>query len=450
MTELDPELRMLAQIVPIELTGSVAGVVGLTISAVQFPAPLGAVCRVERRAGEPLDAEVIGFRDDATLLIGYGDIRGVQRGDRVRLVSTSPVVKVGPAMLGRVFDGLGRLSDGGGTIPLPHRVSLYATPPSPMDRPRIADPLPTGVRVIDGLLTLARGQRMGIFAGSGVGKSTLLGMIARYTQADIVVVGLIGERGREVREFLETSLGAEGMKRSVIVCATSDAPALVRLKAAFTATAVAEYFRDRGRNVLLMIDSLTRLAMAQREIGLSAGEPPTTRGYPPSVFAMMPRLLERSGLAPDGSITALYTVLVEGDDTNEIVADTVRGILDGHIWLSRRLATESHFPSVDVLGSISRTMTDVVTAHHLEDSMEIKRLLAVYRENEDLISVGAYTRGSNPTLDVAIALREEILAWLRQPVKENTPYDITKDRLRKLVEASRRPQGAPVPPSPRR
>jgi FliI/YscN family ATPase len=313
-----------------------------------------------------------------------------------------------------------------------------------MTRPKISEPMPTGIRAIDALLTCARGQRMGIFAGSGVGKSTTLGMIARYAKADVIVVGLVGERGREVREFLEKDLGPVGLAKSVVVCATGDEPALVRLKAAYTATAIAEYFRESGKDVLLMMDSLTRLAMAQREIGLSAGEPPTTKGYPPSVFALMPRLLERAGLSANGSMTALYTVLVEADDMNEIVSDTVRGILDGHVWLSRRLAAMSHYPAIDVLESISRSMPDVVAADHLNDAMALKRILATYAENEDLINVGAYNRGSNPAIDVAIAMREPIHTFLRQRMTDYTSFDDTRQQLRKLLESSTQVQRSPV------
>lgn len=428
--------KTLQEIVPVDVRGSIASVVGLTMEAQHFPAPLGALCRVHRRSGTPLDAEVVGFRDEATLLVGYGELRGVRRGDSVSLISSSPHVWVGAQMLGRVFDGMGRLSDGGPPLQLPHRVGIYRSPPNAMTRPRIDEPMGTGIRAIDSLLTCARGQRLGIFAGTGVGKSVTLGMIARYSQADINVLSLIGERGREVREFLEKDLGPEGLKRSVIVCATGDEPALLRLKAAFTATAIAEYFRDQGKNVLLMMDSLTRLAMAQREIGLSAGEPPTTKGYPPSMFALMPRLLERAGLGPRGSITALYTVLVEGDDMNEIVSDTVRGILDGHIWLSRRLAAKAHFPAIDVLESISRSMPDVVTPDHLQDAMRLKRIMATYVENEDLISVGAYNRGSNPEIDLSIQMREPINAFLRQMMNEFTPYEQTRQMLRQMIQMS--------------
>jgi flagellum-specific ATP synthase len=439
---------VIAQIIPMEIRGRVESVVGLTVSAREFPVPLGARCRIQRSAGVPLDVEVVGFRDDLTLMVAYGDLRGVRRNDVVELVTATPLVAVGPQLLGRVLNGLGEISDDGPPVMLPHRVSLYRDPPDPMQRPRIHDPMPTGVRAIDSLLTCAKGQRLGIFAGSGVGKSTTLGMIARYCQADVIVVGLVGERGREVREFLEKDLGEEGRRRSVVVCATSDAPALVRLKAAFTATAVAEYFRDQGKHVLLMMDSLTRLAMAQREIGLSAGEPPTTKGYPPSVFAMMPRLLERAGLGPTGSITALYTVLVEGDDVNEIVSDTVRGIIDGHVWLSRRLAGMAHFPAIDILESISRSMPDVVTPSHLDQSMKLKRILATYAENEDLITVGAYVRGTSPEIDTAIAMREPINEFLRQRMDDHTPFGETCKLLSDLVDRSQQITRAPVIPQP--
>jgi FliI/YscN family ATPase len=434
------------QIIPMNIRGRIESVVGLTVTAREFPVPLGARCRIQLQSGESLDVEVVGFRDDLTLMVAYGDLRGVRRNDTVSLVTATPLIRVGPKLLGRLLNGLGDLDDDGPPILLPHRASLYRDPPPPLTRPRIEVPMPTGVRAIDSLLTCAKGQRLGIFSGSGVGKSTTLGMIARYCQADVIVVGLVGERGREVREFLEKDLGEEGRKRSVVVCATSDQPALVRLKAAFTATAVAEYFRDQGKDVLLMMDSLTRLAMAQREIGLSAGEPPTTKGYPPSVFAMMPRLLERAGLGAKGSITALYTVLVEGDDMNEIVSDTVRGILDGHIWLNRRLASMAHFPAIDVLESISRSMPDVVANEHLENAMRLKRILATYAENEDLITVGAYVRGSNPEIDIAIAMREPINEFLRQTMREHTPFEETLRMMQALLQRAQQQVRQPVNP----
>lgn len=436
--------EIIEQVAPFDVRGRVESVVGLAVAAHEFPAPLGARCRIARQNNPPLDVEVVGFRNDQTLLVAYGELRGVRRGDPIELVSPAPLLKVGEDLLGRVLDGLGEVTDDGPPILLPHRVSLFRDPPSALTRPRITVPMPTGVRSIDALLTCATGQRLGIFSGSGVGKSTLLGMIARYCQADVIVVGLVGERGREVREFLEKDLGPEGRKRSVVVCATGDQPALLRLKAAFTATAIAEYFRDQGKNVLLMMDSLTRLAMAQREIGLSAGEPPTTKGYPPSVFALMPKLLERAGLGPTGSITGLYTVLVEADDVNEIVSDTVRGILDGHIWLSRKLANAGHFPAVDVLESISRSMPDVVAPEHFDKAMRLKRILATYAENEDLVLVGAYARGSNPDVDVAIQMRDPIRDFLRQSMDQNTPYDESLRRLNELLAKSEQIPRAPV------
>jgi FliI/YscN family ATPase len=445
---MHPTLSLANEVVPLGIDGSISSVVGLTMTAQQFPAPMGAQCRVFRRNGAPLDVEVVGFRDESTVLVGYGDLRGVRRGDRVRLMSTTPHVRVGSALLGRVVDGLGRFADARPPVALPHRVSLYRKPPSPLERPRISQAFATGIRAIDGLLTCALGQRLGIFSGSGVGKSVLLGMLARYAKADITVVGLVGERGREVREFLEKDLGADGLKHSVVVCATSDEPALVRLRAAYAATAIAEYFRDLGQDVLLLMDSLTRWATAQREVGLSAGEPPTTKGYPPSMYAAMPRLLERAGLGPKGSITGMYTVLVEADDVNEVVSDTVRGILDGHIWLSRRLASLAHFPAIAVLESISRSMPDVVAPDHFDEANQLKRMMATYAENEDLISVGAYQRGANPAIDTAIALRDPINQFLRQHMDENSPFSQTRQQLTQLIELSRQIPKAPVVAQP--
>lgn len=412
--------EQIAQILPIGLTGRVTKLVGLTAAVSDFPAPLGAMVHLERDHGEPVTAEVVGFSGDETLLLPYGELQGVRRGTTARLKQSSPGVRVGDGLLGRVINAHGKFLDELPPAVLPHRRPLNSPPISPLHRPRIKEPLSTGVRAIDGLLTCGKGQRLGIFAGSGVGKSTLMGQIARATSADINVVVLIGERGREVREFLEKDLGPEGLARSVIVVATGDEPALVRLRAAYVGTAIAEYFRDSGKDVLLMMDSVTRFALAQREIGLAAGEPPATRGYPPSVFGLLPRLLERSGRTQAGSITGFYTVLVEGDDTNEPISDTVRGILDGHIILSRRLAQQAHFPAIDVLGSISRLMSDLAAPEHLSAANSLKQLLAAYQQSEDLITIGAYQPGSNSLVDAAMAIRPHILQYLQQKVEERS------------------------------
>jgi FliI/YscN family ATPase len=350
------------------------------------------------------------------------------------MVQSSPGVRVGERLLGRILDGRGRFVDQLPAPALAHRVGLNTTPVSPLARPRINAPLGTGIRTIDALLTCGRGQRLGIFAGSGVGKSVLMGQMARYSTADVNVVILVGERGREVREFLEKDLGPDGLARSVVVVATSDEPALIRLRAAYVGTAIAEYFRDAGRDVLLMMDSVTRFALAQREIGLAAGEPPATRGYPPSVFALLPRLLERSGKTDRGSITGFYTVLVEADDANEPISDTVRGILDGHIMLSRKLANQAHWPAIDVLASISRSMPDVTTDEHRRNADGLKQMLAAYQETQDLISIGAYQAGSNPLVDVAIRMRDETLKFLRQGMTEHIPLQAAVAGLAKLAQ----------------
>ena len=415
------------------LTGSVSRIVGLTASVVDFPAPMGAVCAIARESGRPIQGEVIGFHGDETLLLPYGELAGVRRGNQVSLLQSVPGIRVGERLLGRVIDGRGRFLDAAPPPVLPHAVDLHSTPVSPLKRPRIDTPLGTGIRVIDGLLSCGKGQRLGIFAGSGVGKSVLMGQMARSSTADVNVVVLVGERGREVQEFLDKDLGAEGLARSVVVVATSDEPALVRLRAAFVGSAIAEFFRDLGRDVLLMMDSVTRFALAQREIGLAAGEPPATRGYPPSVFALLPRLLERSGKTDQGSITGFYTVLVEADDANEPISDAVRGILDGHVMLSRKLAHQAHWPAIDVLSSISRSMPDVTTAEHRQAAQSVKQMLAAYQQAEDLISIGAYQSGSNPLVDAAIQLQEDTRQFLQQDLSDKVNFKSAVDGLLRIA-----------------
>ncbi|MDY0167541.1 MAG: FliI/YscN family ATPase [Thermoguttaceae bacterium] len=434
----------LEHIMPTALSGAVVRTVGTTISVAGLPAPVGAVVEIERAPGESLQAEVIGFRDHLTLLSPFEELTGVRHGNRVRLRRTARWLRVGDAMLGRVFNAAGQTVDGKPRPILPHRAAFHAAPPHPCTRPRIDTPLATGVRSIDGLLTCGKGQRMGIFSGSGVGKSVLLGMMSRHTAADVIVTALIGERGREVNEFIERDLGPEGLAKSVVVVATSDEPALVRVQAAATATAIAEFFRDQGKDVLLLMDSLTRFALAQREIGLAAGEPPTTRGFTPSVFSMLPKLVERAGRSPRGSITAFYTVLVEADDPNEPISDAVRGLLDGHTWLSRRLGSQGHYPAVDVLESLSRLMPEVTDEEHRTAAVALRGLLAAYREHEDLISIGAYRRGSNPKVDAAIELLDDINAFLRQSVDQPSTLEEARDGLMRLYQKDqqrKKPQG---------
>jgi flagellum-specific ATP synthase len=415
--------------------GRVADVVGLVIESCGPNARIGDLCFVESNAGERVAAEVVGFRGDRTLLMPLGELSGVRAGCFVHGTGHCLRVPVGDALLGRVLDGLGNPIDGGGALETEGSYPVLAQPPSPLDRAMIERPLETGVRAIDGMLTLGEGQRMGIFAGSGVGKSTLLGMIARNCKADVNVIALVGERGREVREFLENDLGPEGMARSVIVCATSEQPALVRIKAALTATAIAEAFRDEGRSVLLMMDSVTRFAMAQREVGLAVGEPPSTKGYTPSVFALLPRLMERAGMGPKGAITALYTVLVEGDDTNEPIADAARSILDGHIVLDRKLTSRGHYPPIDVMQSLSRTMPFVVGPDHVEMAREVRDAIAAYRDVEDLVSIGAYKEGTRPSSDRAIRLQAPIDRFLRQDKSEASTLEATVAQMKEIADA---------------
>lgn len=412
--------------------GKVSQVIGLIIRVEGLDAFIGEVCEIQIKSSSKIVmSEVVGFVDETVLLMPLDDLEGIGPGCLVRPTGKSLKIDVSDDMLGKTFDGLGR--------PLSHEAlantssySVHRASPDPFSRPKIDTILQTGVKAVDGLLTVGEGQRMGIFAGSGVGKSTLLGMMARYSDADVIVIGLIGERGREVLEFIENDLGEEGYKKSVVVCATSDQPPLVRLKGAYVATAVAEYFRDQGKKVVLMMDSVTRVAMAQREIGLATGEPPTTKGYTPSVFTVLPKLLERSGNAESGSITAFYTVLVEGDDMNEPIADSVRGILDGHIILSRQIASENHYPAIDIQNSLSRLMKELVTDEHDEIAGKLRENLATYKESKDLIDVGAYQQGTNPQIDQAIRLNQPIKSFLKQKTTESYRFDQMLQSLRSV------------------
>lgn len=434
MTVLQPDISRyidhLRPLDPVRVNGKVTQVIGLTVESEGPDASVGDVCYIyPAKSVKPLKAEVVGFRNNKVILMPLGDLHAIGPGCDVVGTGKPLTVQVGSELLGKVLDGLGQPLDGSF---IPTRMPHYSThnlPANPLFRPRVTEPLGIGVRAIDGLLTVGQGQRVGIFAGSGVGKSTLLGMIARNTSADVNVIALIGERGREVLEFIEKDLGPEGLARSVVVVATSDQPALIRIKGALIATTIAEYFRDRGLNVMLMMDSVTRFAMAQREVGLAIGEPPATRGYTPSVFAMLPKLLERAGTGPAGSITAFYTVLVDGDDMNEPIADAVRGILDGHIVLSRSLANKGHFPAIDVLASVSRVMSNIVPGDQQEAANELKRLLSVYRDSEDLINIGAYQRGSNPEIDRAIEYYDAIRGFTQQKTHEKVGFAEAQQNL---------------------
>ncbi|WP_432799456.1 FliI/YscN family ATPase [Poriferisphaera sp. WC338] len=420
MAVLEQQIEMLEQSAPLELRGTVVEVRGLALRVADLPVPVGAMVRVVGRgAGRDqlqllVEGEVVGFDEDVTIVMPFGELNGIKRGDKVIATQFAQYVRVGESVLGRVLDGLGRPIDGLG--PLAETVSrpLNPKPVDPLNRPRIDEALATGVRAVDGMMSVGRGQRMGVFAAPGMGKSTLLGMMAKHTAADVSVIALVGERGREVRDFIEGTLGPEGMARSVVVAATSDEPALVRIRCAMVATAIAEYFRDEGMDVLLIMDSVTRFCQAQRQVGLAAGEPPTTKGFPPSTFAMLPRMLERSGRTETGSITGLYSILVEGDDMTEPVADACRGILDGHIQLSKKLAEQGHYPAIDVLGSVSRVADDVTMVDQQKARQEVVKLLASYAQVEDLLNIGAYTIGSNPDFDLAIACKPAIDQVLQQ------------------------------------
>ena len=404
--------------------GKVAKVVGLTIESIGPMAKLNDLCLIRSNsAAGVVKAEVVGFRDDRVLLMPYDNVEGVGLGSWVENTGAPLQVPVSEELLGLTLDGVGEPMNADSLGADCAHYSVEAAPPDPLSRKIIDEVLTLGVKAVDGLLTIGKGQRIGIFAGSGVGKSTLMGMFARNTKADINVIALIGERGREVREFIERDLGEEGMRRSVVVVATSDKPALIRKKAAQTATAIAEYFRDQGKDVLLMMDSLTRFSMAQREIGLASGEPPVSRGYPPSVYAQMPKLLERAGNSDRGSITGLYTVLVDGDDFNEPITDTARGILDGHIVLSRQMAQKNHYPAIDILQSISRVMSSIITKEHKVAAGKMKQVLATYQEAEDLINIGAYKAGSNPDIDFAIDKIRAVNAFLQQQTDEKHTFE---------------------------
>lgn len=414
--------------------GRVANVVGLTIESKGPQAKLGDICVISQSQGEGdgVQAEVVGFKEGKVLLMPYDKVEGIGPGSTVENTGHPLTVMVSDDLLGKTLNGLGRMDEETSQLAKPYAVE--APPPDPMRRKIISDVLPLGVKAVDGLITVGKGQRIGIFAGSGVGKSTLMGMFARNTKADINVIALIGERGREVREFIERDLGEEGMKRSVVVVATSDRPALERKRAAQTATAVAEYFRDQGKDVLLMMDSLTRFSMAQREIGLASGEPPVSRGYPPSVYSEMPKLLERAGCSDVGSITGLYTVLVDGDDFNEPITDTARSILDGHIMLNRKLAHKNHYPAIDVLQSISRCMSQIAQKEHKQLAGKLKNVMATYNEAEDLINIGAYKAGSNPSIDYAISKIQEVNDFLQQDVSTKYTFEETVGLLRQIFE----------------
>ena len=461
--------RSAAALRPIRQTGTIREMVGLSVRFQGLWVPVGSLCRVVRRGlsapsqmtttdradgASAVLGEVIGYADGAGLLMPYGPVEGLNAGDRVECLVQVPSVPVGPGLLGRVIDGLGRPLDGRGPLagddpfraarfgaaphPLPRRRALAGEPPDPITRRRISEPVATGIRAIDGFLTCGKGQRMGIFSGAGVGKSVLLGMIARHTSADVNVVALIGERGREVRDFIDGELGPKGLARSVVVVSTSSDPAPLRVRAATVAATVADDFRDRGCDVMFLMDSVTRIALAQREIGLSAGEPPATRGYPPSVFALLPTLLERAGCAEHGTITGFYNVLVEGDDIDEPVSDAARSVLDGHIWLDRSLASRRHYPAVGVLASVSRLSPAVTSAEHRKAADRIARLLAAHTEADDLISIGAYVKGSDPEVDVAIEMRDSINAFLRQARDERAEMGGTVKDLIDLAERADR------------
>jgi len=435
LPRLERYIDLIGSAPPIRRIGRVSQVVGVIVESVGPALTIGDTCWIMSKDGtRKIRAEVVGLKGANLLLMPFGQINGISTESEVVPCREPVSVPVGKSLLGRIIDGLGNPIDDKGPIETGENRAIHSDPPSPLTRRRIEYPIATGIRAIDGLLTCGEGQRMGIFAGSGVGKSVLLGMIARNTNADVNVIALIGERGREVREFIERDLGPGGLKRSVVVVVTSDQAAILRIKGALVATTIAEYFRDKGLKVMLMMDSVTRFAMAQREIGLAVGEPPTSKGYTPSVFTLLPKLLERAGTGSRGSITGLYTVLVESDDMNEPVADAVRSILDGHIVLSRKLASMSHYPAIDVLESVSRVMSDVVSKEHRKSAGDVLEMLATYREAEDLVNIGAYVSGSNPKIDRALDHIEEINNFLKQDIYEKAEFENTLESLSNILK----------------
>jgi flagellum-specific ATP synthase len=418
----------------VKIYGKVTNVAGIVIEGIGPGVSIGSVCSIINENNEIIQAEVVGFKGNKILLMPFTDTKGLTPNCLIYASKGLTNIKVGKGLLGRVIDGLGQPIDGKGEISYEDSVTIYREPINPLKRKRITEHLDVGIKSINGILTIGKGQRMGILAGSGVGKSTLIGMMARYTKADVNVIGLIGERGREVKEFIEKDLGEEGLARSVVVAVTSDSSPLLRMRGAFVATSIAEYFREQGKHVLLMMDSITRFAMAQREIGLAIGEPPTTKGYTPSVFSTLPKLLERAGNSDsEGSLTAIYTVLVEGDDMNEPIADATRAILDGHIILSRQLAAQNHYPCIDILNSKSRVMNDVVSEEHKELANKLVSTYAVYKEAEDLINIGAYNKGSNPKIDFAISKIDAINDFLKQKIEESFELNETVKELKNIL-----------------
>ena len=426
-------LSALEQMLSFEVSGRIVGLTGLTVEAADLAAPVGAQCEIITRTGLKVSAEVIGFRSNATVLMPLGEMSGISRGDEVRCKRVHNTVGIGEELLGRVINAQGEPVDGKGLLLCQTRRPIESERVAAMERVRIAHTMGTGIRCIDALTTCGCGQRMGIFSGPGVGKSVLLGMIARYTSADITVIGLVGERGREVREFIEKDLAEEGLKRSVVVVSTSDEPAPMRIQAGFVATTIAEYFRDQGKNVLLLLDSITRIALAQRQIGLAMAEPPATKGFTPSVFGLLPKLIERCGITRKGSITGFFTVLVEGDDINEPISDAMRGLLDGHLWLGRNLANRGHYPAIDVVESISRVMPDVVDKEHLDQARTVVRLIALYRDIEDLVNIGAYASGLNEELDLAVKSQDSINTFLQQSIEDKVTLAQAKEDLKTLL-----------------